>query len=241
MENRTVKFIIATLERRLQVWQYGSQPMRAAHSLIPSLVVFLVRALAATLRWRVEDCCEFATRKGPYVGAFWHNRLLMVPILYHRFGGGHRGNCLTSASKDGAVVAGVMERFRIGSVRGSSSRRGATAMREMAAVLEKGEDMAITPDGPRGPKYRFHPGAVKLAQLTGVPLILIHVEYSRFWELKSWDGFRVPKPFSRVDVVFGEARHIPAGLSAGEFEAERARLEAELTRLPQPNGYARAV
>lgn len=181
-----------------------------------------------TLRWRVVDRCDFALRKHPLVGTFWHNRLLMVPILYNRFGGGHRGNCLTSPSKDGAIVAEVMERFNIGNVRGSSSRRGATALREMAAVLEKGEDMAITPDGPRGPRYHFHPGAVKLAQMTGAPLVLITVEYSRYWELKSWDGFRIPKPFSRVDVIFGKLHQIPAGLTDEAFEAQRASLESEL-------------
>ncbi len=202
--------------------------MPALRSLIPALVVFLVRALAATLRWRVVDHCDFARRKHPLIGAFWHNRLLMVPILYHRFGGGHHSYCLTSPSKDGAIVAGVMERFRIGSVRGSSSRRGAAALLEMAAVLEKGDDMAITPDGPRGPRYHFHPGAVKLAQLTGAPLMLLTVEYSRYWELKSWDGFRIPKPFARVDVVFGRLHYIPAGLTDEAFEAQRASLEAEM-------------
>jgi lysophospholipid acyltransferase (LPLAT)-like uncharacterized protein len=210
--------------------------MRFFQSLIPALAVFLIRGLAATLRWRVDDRCECATRKHPFVGTFWHNRLLMVPILYRRFGGGHRGNCLTSPSKDGGIVAGVMERFGIGSVRGSSSRRGALAIREMAAVLERGEDMAITPDGPRGPRYHFHPGAVKLAQLTGVPLLLIHVDYSRYWELKSWDCFRIPKPFARVDVVFDEGHRIPVELTEAEFEAERARLEAELKRVPGKDG-----
>jgi lysophospholipid acyltransferase (LPLAT)-like uncharacterized protein len=214
--------------------------MQAARSFIPSLAVFLVRALALTLRWRVEDRCGFSNRARPLIGVFWHNRLLMVPIFYNRLGGGRKGYCLTSPSKDGAIVAGVMEHFDIGSVRGSSSRRGATAVREMAAVLEQGHDMAITPDGPRGPRYHFHPGALKLAQISGFPLILIHVNYSRYWELKSWDGFRIPKPFARVDVVFGELQTIAPGLSEEEFEAERQRIEAELAAWPEPKDEAQS-
>ncbi|XHR28091.1 MAG: lysophospholipid acyltransferase family protein [Chthoniobacteraceae bacterium] len=206
--------------------------MQAARSFIPALVVFLVRALALTLRWRVDDRCGFSTRSHPIVGVFWHNRLLMVPIFYKRFSGGRKGYGLTSPSKDGSIVAGVMERFNIGNVRGSSSRRGATAMREMAAVMEAGHDIAITPDGPKGPRYCFHPGALKLAQLSGVPLVLVHIDYSRYWEVKSWDGFRIPKPFARVDVVFGQMHWIPADLSEEAFEAERQRFAAELARAP---------
>ncbi len=207
--------------------------MQVARSFIPALAVFLVRALALTLRWRVVDRCGFSTRSQPVVGVFWHNRLLVVPVFYNRFSGGRKGYCLTSPSKDGAIVAGVMDRFNIGSVRGSSSRRGATAMREMAAVLEAGNDMAITPDGPKGPRYFFHPGALKLAQLSGKALVLVHVDYSRYWELKSWDGFRIPKPFARVDVVFGEMHQIPADLSEEAFEAQRKRFEAELAAWPE--------
>lgn len=204
--------------------------MQAARPFIPSLVVFLLRILAATFRWRVVDRCGF-TNPGlyrPMISILWHNRLLVTPSLYQRSCSFRRAYCLTSPSKDGAIIAGVMKHFKIGSIRGSSSRRGATAMREMAAVLEQGNDVAVTPDGPRGPKYTLHPGALKLAQLTGAPLVLVHIKYSRYWELKSWDAFRIPKPFARVDAVFGPMYEIPAELSKEEFEELRARLEAEL-------------
>lgn len=203
--------------------------MQAARRFIPSLVVFLIRTLALTFRWRVVDHGGMTRdMRHPIIAIFWHNRLLAMPLLYERFCPARRGSCLTSPSKDGAIIAGVMSRFNIGNVRGSSSRRGATALRELTAVLAGGGDVGITPDGPRGPKYRAQLGAIKLAQLTGVPLLPIHVEYSRYWEVKSWDAFRIPKPFARVEVVFGPLYKVPAALSDEELEAERLRLETEL-------------
>ena len=121
-----------------------------------------------------------------------------------------------------------MRRFGIGSVRGSSSRRGSTALREMAAILAAGGDMAITPDGPRGPKYRLNPGVVKLAQITGAPIVPLHIAYSRYWEIRSWDAFRIPKPFARVTTTFGPLHCVPPTTNDAAFEAERARLEAVL-------------
>ncbi len=200
--------------------------MQLFRPLIPGLIVFLLRMLALTLRFRIEDRCGI-TRGAmqPFIGAFWHNRILAIPVAYQRYCLGRRGHCLTSPSKDGAIIAGVMERFGIGSVRGSSSRRGTTALRELTALLEAGEDVAITPDGPRGPKYQLSPGIIKLAQLTGIAVMPIHVGYSRYWELKSWDAFRIPKPFSRVRVVFGPLYPVRETCDDAAFEAERMRLQ----------------
>jgi len=203
--------------------------MQAFRRLIPVLIVWLMRALALTLRFRIEDLCGI-TRGAmrPFIGAFWHNRILVVPIIYERYCLGRHGHCLTSPSKDGAIIAGVMERFGIGSVRGSSSRRGTTALRELAAILETKEDVAITPDGPRGPKYNLSPGIIKLAQLTSTSVLPINIGYSSYWELKSWDAFRIPKPFSRVDVVFGPLYEVDPASTDAAFETERERLQTLL-------------
>ena len=206
--------------------------MQFARRFIPALVVLLLRTLALTLRWRIEDRCGITRgeTKGPVIGAFWHNRLLTIPEVYRRFFRGRRGHCLTSPSTDGAIIAGVMQRFGVGSVRGSSSRRGFLAMREMAALLRAGEDMAITPDGPRGPKYWMNAGVVKLSQITGVPIMPIHIGYSRYWEVKSWDAFRIPKPFTRIHVVIGPLYAVCPTKSVSAFEAERVRLETLLVQ-----------
>ena len=203
--------------------------MQVFRRLIPGLIVFLLRALALTLRFRVDDRCGI-TRGAmqPFIGAFWHNRILVIPLAYRRYCRGRRGSCLTSPSKDGAIIEGVMARFGIGSVRGSSSRRGSTALRELTAILEAGEDVAITPDGPRGPKYQLSPGIIKLAQITGTAVMPIHVGYSRCWELKSWDAFRIPKPFARVEIVFGPLYAVCPTADDAAFEAERVRLQTLL-------------
>jgi lysophospholipid acyltransferase (LPLAT)-like uncharacterized protein len=110
-------------------------------------------------------------------------------------------------------------------VRGSSSRRGPQALLELTTWAEHGCDVAITPDGPRGPRYVVQPGAISLAELTGLPII--PVCYRSSWKMQagSWDRFQIPLPFARVEVVFGEPMHIPR--DAGEAERERFRAELE--------------
>ncbi len=172
----------------------------------------------------------------PVIWSCWHNRILLCPVAFNRFCPKRRASVLTSSSKDGAMLAGVMTQFGLGNVRGSSSRRGGAALREMVSTLEAGGDIVISPDGPRGPVYKLGPGMIKLAQLTGAPIVPVHIRYSRFWQLKSWDGFRIPKPFSRVDFILGALHEVSAYAEGGSegnhsgdaFEAERARLETVL-------------
>lgn len=190
---------------------------------------WLVRAVTVTLRFHVEDRAGM-TRGDlpPVLWAFWHNRLFVVPQLYARFH--RRGAALTSASKDGELLAAVLAQFNVQAVRGSSSRRGATAWREMRRALEDGWDIGITPDGPRGPRYRVNPGLVLLAQKTGAPVLPLRIRYSRKIELKSWDGFQIPLPFARVDVVLDELVHFADAQNGEQFEEARAELEALLRR-----------
>jgi hypothetical protein len=187
----------------------------------------IVRLLLLTLRFRVED------RGGvfqlpmprPLLWAFWHNRLLIVPYLFERYFPGRPGAALASVSKDGEAVAAFIECFGVGAVRGSSSRGGARALVEMKRRVDAGEMMAITPDGPRGPRYHLNPGLLKLAQVTGGVIMPVRIEYSRYWELKSWDAFQIPKPFARVHVIFDTPQPAAATTNEEAFEAERRRLE----------------
>jgi lysophospholipid acyltransferase (LPLAT)-like uncharacterized protein len=113
------------------------------------------------------------------------------------------------------------------SVRGSSSRKSIVALRLLQKRLEEGSDVAITPDGPRGPVYKINPGLVYLAAKTGIPLMTIRVDYEQFWELRSWDRFRIPKPFSRVHICFQATVTIPDGDEA-VMEAQHQRIAALL-------------
>ena len=183
-----------------------------------------IRLYSLTLRFRLEDRAGMETIAGTVIWAFWHNRLLTLPAVYRRMASHRPLAGLTSPSKDGAIVAAVMKRFGIGSVRGSSNKRAAQALVECRRRLLEGSDLAITPDGPRGPVYVPAPGVIQLARLTERPLMPVQVHYSRKWRLKSWDRFQIPKPFSRVTITVLP----PVMLDEESIEEACARLAAML-------------
>jgi lysophospholipid acyltransferase (LPLAT)-like uncharacterized protein len=187
----------------------------------------VVKLLCATLRFRIHDPGGFyqlspGTR---FIGIFWHNRLLVIPSFFKRYMHPRRASALTSPSKDGEILAAYLARFGIGAIRGSSSRRGMVAMLEMKRAIENGSEIAITPDGPRGPRYHLSPGVIALAQNAGVPVVPISVAYSRYWQLKSWDAFQIPKPFATVDITMLSVEKIPHTDTSEAFEEQRTRLE----------------
>jgi hypothetical protein len=195
------------------------------------LVTFLMRAIGLTLRFRVEDRSGMrnGTTGRPVIWAFWHNRMLAVPILQARYFKKRHGSVLTSPSKDGQIIANIMKRFGQDHVRGSSSRRGGSALLELSSVIENGGDVAITPDGPRGPRYKLGGGIILLAQKTGAPVVTVNVEYSRCLRAGRWDGFMIPLPFARVDVTLESLYFVKQTGTNAEFEVERLRLEKRLT------------
>lgn len=119
----------------------------------------------------------------------------------------HRGDRihpLVSKSKDGELIAKVCRSFGIEAVRGSSSRRGAEAVLALRALLDVGDRVGFTPDGPRGPLHSIQPGVLFLAQKTGVPIVPVAYGAKSAWMFGSWDRFIVPKPFNRICMVYGE-------------------------------------
>jgi hypothetical protein len=200
--------------------------IRGDEERIGRLAAGLIRVIGWTLHINIEDRARLLDRnfKQPMIWTFWHNRMFVVPLLRERVP--HRtGAVLTSASRDGAIIAAVMKSFGLKSVRGSSSRRGAAALLALAGTLEAGEDVAVTPDGPRGPRYKLGPGVVFLARQTGAGILPIHIEYSRAVRLRSWDRFMIPLPFAKVRVICGEL--IFVGRDA-DMEAEQRRIEGVL-------------
>ncbi len=195
-----------------------------------SLGSWLMRALLITLRFRFEDRARIMATppEKPLLWAFWHNRLFVMPYVFEHFFPGRPGAALTSASRDGEILAAFLNRFGVRAIRGSSSRGGARALVEMKRAIEDGYIMGITPDGPRGPKYHLNPGVVKLAQVTGGFVLPVHVRYSRCWQLKSWDGFMIPKPFATVEITFETLYTVPPTADDAAFEAERVRMEKML-------------
>lgn len=166
-----------------------------------------------------------------YIAALWHNRLLLISIVLKKFLPERPGAGLISASRDGDLIADVTRRFGFDVVRGSSSKMGASALRELAEVLTSGRDVLITPDGPRGPVYELGPGIVFLAQKTGASVVPVNMEYSSCWRVKSWDRFIIPKPFSKVRVTIGQPQTVGSTASDEEFERERLRLQNAMMSL----------
>jgi lysophospholipid acyltransferase (LPLAT)-like uncharacterized protein len=191
------------------------------------MIALLIRVVCVTLRFRLDDRSGITKNppEGSLIWVFWHNRVFSVPFIYRKFLRERSGAVLTSPSRDGEIIAQVMKRFGCAAVRGSSNKRPAAALKELVGWIKGGNDIAITPDGPRGPVYRLQAGVVKVAQLTKVPVFPIHVRYSKYFRLKSWDRFMIPWPFSRVDVTFGELHQVPRTRSEEDFETQRLELE----------------
>lgn len=200
-----------------------------------ALIVALIRSLAVTIRFKLVDNSGLFGNRVPaekIIFAVWHNRLALAAIIHERyvrrFARERRMAGLVSASKDGGLLARILEHFDIQPVRGSSSRRGPQALRELISCAERGYDLAITPDGPRGPCYSVQEGVVSAAQLTGLPIV--PVAYRLGWKLraKSWDRFQIPLPFTQCEVTTGHIIRVPRDVTDPEREAIRQQLEAEL-------------
>ncbi|MFZ1219347.1 MAG: lysophospholipid acyltransferase family protein [Chthoniobacterales bacterium] len=193
----------------------------------------LYRLWARTLRLQVEDPHEVIgfVRNQPVIFAIWHNRLLMLPRVFDPSFPTRQSFGLISASRDGDFIASFIERSGYGTIRGSSSRKGMLALRQLVDTLAAGSNVLLTPDGPRGPVYQASQGVIFLAQKSGAPIVPIHMEYSGSWRLKSWDRFVVPRPFAKLRAIFGPPIRVAPMDDPAQFEAERLRLEKAMMSL----------
>ena len=189
----------------------------------------LLRLWECTFRYEVQDDAGMVSGKlsKPIIAAAWHNRLLMLPISARRFvpASFRPGSALISASRDGAWIAELVKKCGFDVVRGSSSRQGVAAILQMGDVLASGNDVTIAPDGPRGPAYQVSPGIIFLAQKSGIAVMPLHLEFSSYWRVKSWDRFFIPKPFSKARLIFAKPYQVALTFSDAEFEAERLKVE----------------
>ncbi len=195
------------------------------------IIAWIMRGIGSTLRFEIQDNADvFNTSRNNTIWAFWHNSMFLIPWLHREWWGHIPGTVLTSPSGDGQIIADICASFGIEASRGSSSKpeKGMSALIALAEKARQGYDIGITPDGPRGPKYRVQPGVVKLAQLTGVPLIPVNISYTRAIRFKTWDEFMIPLPFSTVTLVFHPAHVIPRRISEEGFEQQRLEIETTL-------------
>lgn len=164
----------------------------------------VIRALAALVEIRHHDESQIRGMEAsgePFILAFWHRHLVLMRYAYR----GRRMHVLVSRSWDGELTARTLEHLGIGTVRGSSSQGGAVALREIVRKARQRSDLAFTPDGPRGPLRVVQPGVVVAAAMTGLPVIPVAIAASHATLLRSWDRMVVPRPGSRVEIVYGAA------------------------------------
>jgi lysophospholipid acyltransferase (LPLAT)-like uncharacterized protein len=174
---------------------------RLTLAVVPRLASLIIRCLGATLRY--EDVCEPGATPGyesppPAVYAFWHRCLLAGAWRFRKYG----LTILISRSFDGELIARTVERLGYVAIRGSSSRDGAPGLRNLQRAYLAGQYCAITADGPRGPAMVAKPGPSQLAQLVNTTVRTCYIHPHRAWQLRSWDRFLIPKPFSRVSVAW---------------------------------------
>lgn len=195
-----------------------------------ALGAVVLRLLALT--WRIEqrDDPAFVAAKArgeKVLYCFWHSGLL--PLVHS-----HRGEgiaVLVSQHRDGELVARLIEHNGFVTARGSSTRGAETGVREMLRHARAGRDLGITPDGPRGPAEELKDGMVFLASRLQLPIVFIASASNRAWIARSWDRFRVPKPFARVCISHGPPMRVPRDLDAEAMLAMHADLERELRQL----------
>lgn len=178
-----------------------------------------------TGRWTLlgtENVGPYWDEGKPFIAAFWHGRILMMPYSWRR---GVPINMLISQHRDGLIIARTVSYFGIDTVAGSTSKGGATALRAMLKFLRAGQCVGITPDGPRGPRQRATDGVVQVARMSGVPVIPCTFSAKRHKLLGSWDRFMVALPFSRGVFIWGKPIEVPYKLTDEEIEVFRRRIE----------------
>lgn len=197
-----------------------------------SAIYLLTKMLMATWRCDSSSANSLSQKNGPMIFCVWHNRLAISMVAYFRFARklwpAPGFAAMISASKDGGLLANVLEKFGVQPVRGSTSRRGRQALLESTTWLEKKYNIAITPDGPRGPRYKVQDGVIALAQVSGVPIVPVSVVIRGKISLRSWDQFQVPLPFAHCSIHFGELIHVPREISEDEKEKIRRKLQHAL-------------
>lgn len=198
----------------------------------PSAAFFLIKFLQWTMNIeelngeRVRGLWE---RGENVIGAFWHGRLLMTPLVY----GGRGLKILISRHRDGELISRTVRHFGMETVRGSSTRGGIVGIKGLVRALQKGYDVAIAPDGPKGPRCKVQPGVIQLAKLSGRPIFPFTFSATPRKILHTWDRFIIPLPFSRGVFIWGEPIWIDRSEGEEEMKQKALLLERKLLEITE--------
>jgi len=187
----------------------------------------LIYLMGMTLRteWAgLETLNKLRKEKKSVIYAFWHGRMLIFVYTHRR----QRAHVLISQHRDGEYIARIIHQLGFVSVRGSTTRGGPKAIFEVCEKISAGFDVAISPDGPKGPGFQVHPGILYVAQRSQMPILPITNSAQRRWNLSSWDKFLIPQPFSKTVIMLGNPMYVPVEATPEELEEKRRELENEL-------------
>jgi lysophospholipid acyltransferase (LPLAT)-like uncharacterized protein len=205
----------------------------AFRRLICWLASFYIRLVYITSRKHMDMNAEAETYirgKLPAIFAFWHGRLLMMPMLTPK---SRKMSVLISTHRDGEMIARTMHHFGFKTVRGSTTRGGATAATGAVRALLAGENVGVTPDGPKGPAMKVQPGLLTIAHLSGVSVIPVTFASTRCKRMRSWDRFMLALPFGTL--YFKVGAPMP-GATSDQLEAEMVRITQEVDKLAGVQG-----
>lgn len=222
----------------------GGMAHKAQFTIKQSLIgwsgALLLRALRYSLRWRAQGLYpnppKHWAEEEPVILAFWHSQQLLMPWVYiglHRRRKKRYLYALASIHNDGRYAAAVMKSLGVGTIAGSSTRGGRKAFSEMVRAIRNGNHIGITPDGPKGPPEKVKSGVLKLASLTGAPIVPVALGADRKWVFRSWDELFLPKPGARALLLMGEKMFLPRELSKEELEKAAEDLAQKIQDLNQ--------
>jgi len=216
--------------KRFSKTKYGQKSIGFLFYLITKFICF-------SIRWKCYDedqKSNVINNKDQYIFCCWHNRLFLGPHLLPR---NRIINALQSSHSDGMITSIAFKYLGMNVILGSSMKGGMQAFRKMVKCIKNGESIAITPDGPKGPKETVKEGVIKLAQITGIPIVPLVWSTKKFKIIDSWDNFVIPFPFSKGIYTFGKPIYVDKKISENNFEIVRLEVESEIKRLTKLVNY----
>lgn len=190
-------------------------------NILPHLLYYLVRIIYFTNKKVYHHPKDDGK---PLIICMWHGDLMSQPYNYFAFRKNGTVKAMISHNKDGEIITKLVSNFKIGAVRGSSSKGAAKVLITALKELKSGNDIAITPDGPRGPRYSVADGVIALAQKSDSNVVCFNTVPTKYWQFKSWDKFILPKPFGRIDFYISE----PFDIKNIEFEQAREFIKEKM-------------
>jgi len=210
--------------KRFSKTKYGQKSIGFLFYLITKFIYFSIRLKC----YDEEQKSNIFNNKSQYIFCCWHNRLFLGPHLLPR---NRIINALQSSHSDGMITSIAFKYLEMNVILGSSKKGGMQAFRKMIKCIQNGESIAITPDGPKGPKEIVKEGIIKLAQITGAPIVPLVWATKKFKLINSWDHFVIPFPFSKGIYTFGKPIYVDKKINEKKIEISRLEVENEIKRL----------